>query len=176
MAFKRTAGSILALALFFSCAAHAMSERTVGTQNIRAEKPQYADFRLNDLRGMSTRISDYKGKVVFLNFFATWCPPCRNEMPSMQKLHETMIGKDFVILAVSVDRGGADKVRDFISGNGYTFKVLHDESGYAAKQYSVTSIPATFIIDKEGTIVSRVIGERDWASPHMIAEFNKLAK
>ncbi|MFA5104672.1 MAG: TlpA disulfide reductase family protein [Candidatus Margulisiibacteriota bacterium] len=145
-------------------------------KNLLSDKTKYTDFYLNDLDGIYTRLSEYKGKVIFLNFFATWCPPCRNEMPSMQKLHETLKGPNFEMIAVSVDRGGMERVKDFIEKNGYTFKVLLDSDGSAARKYSVSSIPSTFIIDKNGNIVSHVIGERDWASSAAIAEIKKLTQ
>lgn len=143
-----------------------------------AEKPasKYPDLHLPDTDGIYARLSDYKGKVIFLNFFATWCPPCRREMPSIQKLHNKMKGKKIEIVCVSVDRGDKNKVLDFIRSGGYTFKVLLDSDGSAADKYSVTSIPATFIIDKKGTIVSRVIGERDWAGDDIVKELTWLAK
>lgn len=163
---------VLALAAaLLAASSHAMSERSPRSGQGHAA---YNDFYLNDLDGIYTRLSEHKGKVIFLNFFATWCPPCRNEMPSMQKLHEMLDGPDFVMIAVSVDRGGVEKVRDFIKKNGYSFRVLIDSDGAASKKYSVSSIPATFIIDKNGNIVSRIIGERDWASPAAVSSLKKL--
>ena len=134
------------------------------------------DFHLLDTNGIYTRLSDYKGKVVFLNFFATWCPPCKNEMPSIQSLHNRMRGKKFEVICVSVDRGSKSKVIDFLKSGGFTFKVLLDSDGSVADKYSISAIPATFIIDKNGNVVSRVIGERDWASDSMVAELNRLIK
>lgn len=151
-----------------------MSEKSLSAQNAGSGKTKYKDFYLADLDGIYTRLSEYKGKVIFLNFFATWCPPCGNEMPSMQKLYEAMKGRDFEMVAVSVDRGGSERVKDFVRKNGYSFRVLLDSDGSAAGKYSVSSIPATFIIDKNGNIVSRVIGERDWANSAVVAEIKKL--
>ena len=139
-------------------------------------KTKYTDFYLIGLDGIYTRLSECKGKVIFLNFFATWCPPCRNEMPSMQRLYKKLKGPDFEMIAVSVDRGDSERVKDFVRKNGYTFKVLLDSNGSAAKQYSVSGIPATFIINKSGNIIARVIGETDWTSDAAIAEIKKLAQ
>ncbi len=164
------------LALIFASSVFAMSERNLPDRKFGSTKGKYQDFYLMDLDGVYTRLSESKGKVVFLNFFATWCPPCRNEMPSMQKLHDKMKGSDFEMIAVSVDRGGSDRVKDFIRKNGYTFKVLLDGDGSAAKKYSVSSIPATFIIDKEGNVVHRAIGERDWGNDPVVSELKKLTK
>lgn len=176
MVLKKALYLLLAHAIFFSSAVYAMSERTFSAQNTLSGKTPYTDFYLPDLDGIYTRLSEYKGKVIFLNFFGTWCPPCRNEMPSMQKLHEKMNVSDFEMIAVSVDQGGSKRVKDFVSKNGYTFKVLLDVNGSAAKKYSVSSIPATFIIDKNGNIVAHVIGERDWASLSSMAEIEKLTQ
>lgn len=132
------------------------------------------DFTLADLEGVKVKLSDYKGKVVFLNFWATWCPPCRREMPSMQELHEKLKKKDFIMLAVSIDRTGLSAVGPFVEKNGYTFKVLVDPSGKAASKYRVSSIPATFIIDKEGKIIDRVIGGRDWSSASVVKMLKEI--
>jgi len=176
MALKKALYILLAHAIFFSSAVYAMSEKIAPAQNTFSERTQYTDFYLADLDGIYTRLSDHKGKVIFLNFFATWCPPCRNELPSMQKLHEKMKTSDFEMIAVSVDRAGKERVREFIGRGGYSFKVLLDSDGSTAKKYHVSSIPATFIIDKSGKIVNRVIGERDWASDAIISELKKLAQ
>jgi len=132
------------------------------------------DFTLTDLDGYYIALSDFKGKVVFLNFFATWCPPCRDEMPSMQKLHEELDGEDFVMVAVSVDKGSIQSVKDFIEKNNYTFKVLHDKKGEAAYNYNVRSIPATYLIDKNGIIAGRIIGSRDWMEPRIVKHLREL--
>lgn len=144
-----------------------------------AEKPQVSnrtaiDFKLIDLSGAAVKLSDYKGKVIFLNFFATWCPPCREEMPSLQALYEKMKGKDFEMLAVSLDRAGASVVMPFIKKGGYTFKVLLDPEGRVASQYQIFSIPTTFILNKQGKIVEKVIGARDWSEKSFVDKINKL--
>lgn len=128
-----------------------------------------ADFSLPDLAGRTIKLSDFKGKVVFLNFFATWCPPCRAEMPSIQALFKkiralpTGQGNKFEILTISIDQTGAAAVKAFVEKGGYTFKVLLDPGGRVASQYGVVNIPATFIINTKGWIVDRIIGSTDWA-------------
>lgn len=158
---------LFTLLLIGSVPCQAMSEKPVS---------KYIDFHLPDTEGIYTRLSDYKGKVILLNFFATWCPPCRREMPSIQTLHNKMKGKNFEIVCVSVDRGDKNKVINFIKSGGLTFKVLLDSDGSAADKYSVTSIPATFIIGKKGNIVNKVIGERDWADDDIVKELSRMAK
>ncbi len=176
MRTKKTLVFALAAAAVLSSTLFAMSERIVSRQKMLSGSVKYSDFYLMDTDGIYTRLSEHKGKVIFLNFFATWCPPCRNEMPSMQKLYEKMKGSDFEMIAVSVDRGGSERVKDFTNKNGYSFKVLLDNDGSAAKKYSVSSIPATFIIDKRGNIVSSAIGERDWSDPSVIDQLKQLAR
>ncbi len=134
------------------------------------------DFSLSDLNNQEVKLSDLKGKVVFLNFWATWCPPCRKEMPSMQKLHDRFAKEEFIMLAVSIDRSGIEQVGPFIKKNGYTFPVLLDSTGKVASQYKVKGIPATFIIDKKGKLVERHVGARNWADDSVIKKINKLIK
>lgn len=129
------------------------------------EKPDYPPaFILPDLSGKPVSLADHKGKTIFLNFWAVRCPPCREEMPSMQKLHEKLGGKDLIILAVALDEEGKAKVKPFIEKGGYTFKILLDPEGRVASKYNVWNIPTTFIIDKKGKVVRRVVGPRDWAT------------
>lgn len=122
------------------------------------------DFTLVDLNGKKTNIKDYRGKVVFLNFWATWCPPCRQEMPSMETLWQKSKGKPFVILAVSVDDADTKKVADFIAKNKYTFPVFHDVTGELSQQFLIRSIPTTFILDTKGIIIEKMSGAADWST------------
>lgn len=125
------------------------------------EYPKAKDFTLEDLQGNKHALSDYKGRVVFLNFWATWCPPCRSEMPSMQKLYETWNKDQYVMLAVDI-REGKETVKSFAEKNGYTFPILLDQSGKVAGAYRVQGIPATFIIDEKGQIIAEMVGAREW--------------
>jgi peroxiredoxin len=121
------------------------------------------DFSLSDLNDKPYRLSDFRGKVVFLNFWATWCKPCREEMPSMEVLYKNF-GKDgLVILAVSIDRVTTTKdIPPFIKGMNLTFPVLIDSWGQTDKPYKRMGVPETFIIDQQGVIREIVIGPRDW--------------
>lgn len=134
------------------------------------------DFSLKDISDKEVKLSDFKGKGVFLNFWATWCSSCREEMPSMQELHEKFQKENFVILAVSIDRGGAGAVKPFVNKNRYTFKVLLDPGGRVASLYKVSGIPSAFIIDKNGKIVDRFVGPRDWADESAVKALQKLLK
>jgi len=137
-------------------------------------KLEAEDFSLPDLSGKVVKLSDFRGKVVFLNFWATWCPPCRAEMPSMQNLYEKLKGKDFEMLAVSLDRPGKSAVKPFIEERNYTFRVLLDSSGKVAARYGIVSIPTTYIINKEGKIVDKIIGARDWSEESTVKWLRSL--
>ena len=107
------------------------------------------DFELEDLNGNKVSLSDYKGKKVYLNFWATWCPPCKAEMPDMEKLYQETKDTGLIMLAVNV---GEDKktVQDFITSSGYNFPVLLDVAGEVSQLYQVTKIPTSYFIDTEG--------------------------
>jgi cytochrome c biogenesis protein CcmG/thiol:disulfide interchange protein DsbE len=132
------------------------------------------EFQSTDLRtNRPATIADYRGKVVLLNIWATWCPPCREEMPSMERLHKKMAGTDFRIAAVSVDgdafyaaeqRGPGD-ILAFTDQLGLTFDILHDQSGAIRRAYDIFGVPESFLIDRDGVIVKRVIGAADWDAP-----------
>lgn len=128
--------------------------------------PPSIDFTLTDQYGNSHTLSDYKGKTVFLNFWATWCPPCRAEMPDIQKLYETydQEGDDAVIILgiASPDIGGEQSqegVIQFLEENGYTYPVLMDTTGEQFRNYGITSYPTTFMIDRDGNVFGYVSGQ-----------------
>ncbi len=121
--------------------------------------------RTLDARPRDKTLADYKGQVVLLNVWATWCPPCREEMPSMQALHESYGGKGLNVVAVSVDSPGDEqKIRDFTRQFGLTFEILHDPSGGIQRIYQTTGVPESFLIGADGVIRKKVIGAVDWHS------------
>ena len=115
------------------------------------------DFSLKSLQGKTVKLSDHKGKVVMLEFWATWCPPCRAAIPGVEKLHKTYKDKGLVVLSISMDQGGWDSVRTFVKDYGMTYPVLIGTDD-AATKYQVRTIPMTVIINKDGKIVKRYIG------------------
>lgn len=117
-----------------------------------------------------------KGKVVLLNFWATWCPPCREEIPSMMKLNQAMAGKPFQMVCISVDEGGKKAVAEFFKNTGFSLPAYFDATGQAAATYGITGVPETFVIDKNGIIAKKVIGGMDWNSPEVIAFLEGLMK
>jgi len=121
------------------------------------------DFKLPDLEGKTRQLSDYRGKVVFLNFWATWCKPCKEEMPSMQILWENFKTEDFVMLGVSMDRVTTKKdIPSFIESMSLTFPILMDSWGQTDMRYKLMGVPETYIIDQNGILREKVIGPRDW--------------
>jgi thiol-disulfide isomerase/thioredoxin len=132
------------------------------------------DFTLKDLNGHPVTLSQFKGKVVVLNFWATWCPPCRAEMPSMERLNEVYGSKDFVILAVNVEEDGKETVKAFLEKNPHNFTILLDSELKAQDLYGVYQFPETFIINKKGQVVERVIGAVDWSSVEVLKYFSTL--
>lgn len=123
------------------------------------------EFELPGLDGKTHKLSDYKGKVVFLNFWATWCKPCEEEIPSMQTLSENLKSFPFEIVAVSVDKDGPEVIEPYLKKYGVTFKVLHDRKGKIKELYKTTGVPETFILDQNGVIAEKVWGPRDWNDP-----------
>jgi peroxiredoxin len=136
------------------------------------EGQQAPDFTLADLSGIKTRLSDLKGEVVLVNFWATWCPPCREEIPSMVALNRLMAGKPFRMLAISMDQGGEDAVNDFFRRSGLTLPVFLDRDGNVGKLYGVTGVPETFVIDRKGVIIKKIIGPLDWNAPEVVKFLN----
>ena len=134
------------------------------------------DFSLPMLNGDVVSLGDYRGKVVFLNIWATWCPPWREEMPDMEKLSQKMKGEDFEILAVSIDANGAEVVAPFMKKNKLTFPALLDPKGITKGLYGITGVPETYIIDKQGNIVTRVVGPREWAGSKSVNLLKDLAR
>ena len=136
-----------------------------------ADKSLAADFTLRDLDGKLHKLSDYRGKVVFLNFWATWCPPCRAEIPSMERLNEVLSSKDFVMIAVNVDENIKD-LEAFVKETPHNFIVLSDADAKIQNLYQVFKFPETFVIDRQGRIVEHIVGARDWSSTAALKFFN----
>ena len=139
------------------------SNGTASSNKSEENKTPAIDFELKDQYGKTHKLSDYKGKVVFLNFWATWCPPCKMEMPNIEELYkEYNYNKDDVVILGVAQPGGQEKsisgIKEFINSNGYTFPTVFDESGDVFGNYYIRSLPTTFMIDKDGKIYGYVSG------------------
>ena len=136
------------------------SDTVVGAQ-AHASLPEKGfiapDFTLQTLDGKMVTLSDLRGQVVLVNFWATWCPPCRAEMPAMQQAYDQYRTDGFVVLAVNMLEGDA-QVTDFVYQTGLTFPVLVDKGGGVSERYQVKSIPTTYFVDREGVIQDVIIG------------------
>lgn len=124
------------------------------------------DFTLKDINNKPFNLSSLRGKVVILNFWATWCPPCRAEMPSLNNLYREFRNKGLEVVAISTDRYSSI-IKDYISKNPIDFTVLIDTDNKVSRQFKVFSIPTTFLIDRNGIIIERYLGEENWASPEI---------
>ena len=127
------------------------------------------NFSLVDLYGKKVELKQFRGKIILLNFWATWCGPCKEEMPFLETLQQQFKEKDFVVVTVSVDYEEAKFVREFINKQRYTFPVLLDPKCEVLDLFEVKGIPTTFIIDKKGKMVGRAIGPRDWKCQEAIS-------
>jgi peroxiredoxin len=133
------------------------------------------DFTLANLSGQKVRLADLRGKVILLNFWASWCPPCREEVPSLAKLNAAMSGKDFQMLAVSIEQGGMEAVEGYFRSTGVRLPALVDPGGKVGKTFGITGVPETFVIDKQGVIRKKVVGPIDWSEPSVIQYLQELA-
>jgi peroxiredoxin len=119
------------------------------------------DFTLTSVEGTQVSLQQYQGKVIFLNFWATWCIPCREEMPALEKLHQTYQAQDLVVLAIDL-KESPDQVKAFFEKHALSFPSLIDPNGVVFRAYAVTGMPTTYLIGRDGNILARGIGGRDW--------------
>jgi thiol-disulfide isomerase/thioredoxin len=139
------------------------------------EKHPIVDFSLKLVDGGTVTLSGLKGKVVFLNFWATWCPPCREEMPSMEILYRRFHDQGLEFLAVDLMEN-SKTVSAFLANNRLSFPAALDTNGRISSFYGIQAIPATFIIDRDGKIILYTAGGRNWNTPAVIAAFEELLK
>ena len=131
------------------------------------------EIRLQDINGNLVSLSDFRGRIVFLNFWTTWCPTCLIEMPSMEKLHQKFKGKDFAMVTVNIQESDS-QVKKFFNKFNLTFTALLDTTGEVAIGFSIRAIPTTFILDKSGRTIGTIMGPREWDSNKAVALFEHL--
>lgn len=136
---------------------------------------QPVEIQLEDVFGNTVRLSDFRGEIVFLNFWASWCPTCVAEMPSMEKLHRRLKDKKFVMIAVNLQESDA-QVKAFLEKFKLTFTTLLDSTGEAGSWFAVHALPTTFVLDKNGRMIGRATGPREWDSKKSIAFFEHLIR
>jgi peroxiredoxin len=135
------------------------------------------DFTLKNLAGQEVSLRDYRGQVVLINLWASWCPPCRSEMPSMQALYDRFDRDDFTILAVAAPnppRETRAKIEEFINDGGFTFPILLDTSHSVYSTYGSGSVPTSWIVGPEGKLVARLVGARDWNEDSIVKALERL--
>jgi peroxiredoxin len=146
-------------------------------KKLRVETPERKtaapDFILKNHAGKQFALKELRGKVVFLNFWATWCPPCIEEMPAIEKLHRDLEKEGLVILAVNFQES-PERVRDFFREHNLTFTALLDRDGKVFELYQAWALPVSIVINKRGEIVGRAMGSKDWYSEEALQLFQKL--
>ncbi len=131
-------------------------------------------FSLQDLGGRQIELSDFRGKVVLLNFWATWCAPCRREIPSLERLYLMRKDEGFEIVAVNTERASASKVASFVEEYGMSFPILLNPQGDVGSRYRVRAIPTSFLLDKKGVIRWQIVGGREWESSYVLDRIDQL--
>ena len=169
MSPQRATRALLSLALLAACCAASAAGGELKPWSGGAT-PSLA---LRDLQGKEHKLADYRGKVVVLNFWATWCDPCREEMPSMQRLQDKLAGKPFAILAVDFGEG-APRINDFLKEVPVRFTVLLDRDTSAATAWKVKVLPTTLVLDPGQRIRYSVIGDLEWDSPAVESAIRRL--
>ncbi len=147
--------------------------KKIGIQSVK-NNIKAPDFCLEGLNGKKLQLHSLKGNVILLNFWATWCGPCKEEMPSMEALYQQYKDRGFMLLTISVDEGSPEPTRKFIQMNDYHFPVLIDPTGKTLDVFGVDRIPVTLLIDKKGRILGRAIGPRNWSHPDVFSFIDRL--
>lgn len=187
MSIRKLAGGLFSIVLYLLALAsstegffHKKKESSGGEdyfKKLAIEKPERKllapHFELEDLSGKRIALKGLKGKVVFLNFWATWCIPCRQEMPTMEKLHKTFKERGLEVVAVNIKEDKKD-VRKFVEELGLTFTILLDKSGNISEEYGAWSIPLTYVINRKGEFIGKAAGSREWDGKTAMTFFRRL--
>ncbi len=157
----------ITLTLLFLLFSPLFAQHAARAGNVQGSPEPAPLFALSDINGKKVSLSDFKGKVVLLNFWASFCGPCKAEMPSLNRLYTALKNDGFVVLAISIDPS-EKPVRSFVSEKGLAFPVLMDPEKEAYFDlYAVFALPTSFLIDRNGIIVEKIMGDREWDSPEI---------
>ncbi len=171
------AGGIVAVALLLAVGMQQLLKTEASAAGIGVKAPAFSAVTLDEPAREKT-LDDYRGKVVLLNIWATWCGPCRIEMPSIEKLHESYGPQGLSVVAISVDEPGmAPQIRSFATEYGLTFEILHDPQGQLGnvpKAFNISGYPETVIIGRDGVIRRKLLGAHDWNSDDNRALIERL--
>lgn len=179
-----TMKKIVAIAMLLTLCILPGCSKEKGSEGKQAQKAAAAvtegsmapDFSVKDLSGKEVKLSSLKGNVVMVNFWATWCPPCKEEIPSLMKLEKAMAGKPFRMLAISIDEEGKPAVEKYFQSSGNLLPAYLDSDGSVSRNYGITGVPETFILDKSGNIQKKIVGGMDWSAKDVISYLDELAK
>lgn len=174
IALLALAGGLLAWRLKISAASPAEPKNPLQLEEAKAPV-QALDFTAVNLSGKTVNLGDYRGAVVVLNFWATWCVPCLEEMPALDRLNKALAGRKFKVLAIDLEEP-AEKVQEFAKTHRFSFDLLLDTAGEISSHYGVTRIPITYVLDPRGYIVNRAVGPRVWDRPGSAAFFEELMR
>jgi peroxiredoxin len=132
------------------------------------------DFTLPTLDGKTFNAASVRGKILFINIWATWCAPCREEMPSMERLYKQMKGLDFEMVGISIDKDGKKAVAPFVKELGITFPILMDPQSATSAKFNITGVPETFLVNRDGTILHHLVGPTEWDTPAIVGTLKDL--
>jgi cytochrome c biogenesis protein CcmG, thiol:disulfide interchange protein DsbE len=168
---------VAALGLLLAAKAADAQEHLYEAMGMAKVPPKAApDFTLPTIDGKEVSLRDYRGKVVFLNFWATWCIPCREEMPALERLHQTYHqSQDFAVISID-HKESAEQVKAFFQKHELSFPALLDQSGSVSRDYLVTGMPTTYLIGRDGMLLARGIGGRDWTRAEALNLIKALVK
>lgn len=165
-------GYLLAAVLLLSSLSSTAQQAGTGLTRL-AEVPPAPDFSLLDMDGNVYRLSDYRGHVIIVNFWATWCPPCREEMPSMQRAWEQLRQEGILMIGINVGED-EDTIFQFTADYPVDFPLLVDSDSSVTGKWPVRGLPTTFVVDPTGRIVYQAIGSREWDDPALLAPVRAL--
>jgi len=150
----------------------APSENSIAQTSVASTVPS---FYLKDLKGQEVHLQDYKDKLILVNFWASWCGPCNDEAPSLERMYKELHSKGLVVIGISIDRH-VPEVKKFVKLYSITFPVLLDTDESAASAYGITGVPETFILNHNYKLIKHVIGPLDWTSPDVMSYLTGLLK
>jgi thiol-disulfide isomerase/thioredoxin len=165
---------LAALGLLWGGKAADAREHLLEAMGLAKVPPKAApDFSLPNIDGQQVSLQQYRGKVVFLNFWATWCVPCREEMPALERLHQTYQAQDLAIISIDL-KESADQVKTFFQKHSLSFPALLDQDGSVFRDYLVAGMPTTYLIKRDGTLLARGVGGRDWTRAEALQLIQEL--
>lgn len=176
-------GLILVLGLiygviYFTKGSKESSKKNPAAKTKEAPKEGFLapQFSLYDLSGNQVRLTDFRGKVILLNFWASWCSPCRREIPSLERLYQKRKDKGFEIVAVNSERASASQIASFSEKFGMSFPILLNPKRDVGNKYWVRAIPTSFLLDKNGVIRWKIVGGREWDDSYVLGRIDQLLK